>query len=183
MMIPYPPAGFQYSRARVTAALWRRNQGRPPASFPGFFPALHGGVMPPQPANQPPGSPWRSPTNGGGVQYPANLYGPAVPAAGVWNNQQGQLVQQYPTQNTPGQSQGGALSGYPQFQTPAMGSPGGSAYDIAPPPFPPPNWKPPSPVPGSPPASMEVVKAIEVAISYLEAVNKAINICIDANAI
>jgi hypothetical protein len=30
---------------------------------------------------------------------------------------------------------------------------------------------------------MEVVKAIEVAISYLEAVNKAINICIDANAI
>ena len=117
------------------------------------------------------------------MQYPANLYGPAVPAAGVWNNQQGQLVQQYPTQNTPGQSQGGALSGYPQFQTPAMGSPGGSAYDIAPPPFPPPNWKPPSPVPGSPPASMEVVKAIEVAISYLEAVNKAINICIDANAI
>ena len=29
---------------------------------------------------------------------------------------------------------------------------------------------------------MEVSKAVEVAISYLEAVNKVVNLCIEANA-
>lgn len=60
---------------------------------------------------------------------------------------------------------------------------GGGPFEIAPPPFPPPNWQPPPPVPGSPPVSLEVSKAVAAAISYLEAVNRSINLCIEGNAI
>lgn len=63
-------------------------------------------------------------------------------------------------------------------------SPDGSGrmVDYPPPPYPPANWKPPDPVPGSPPVSAGAAAAVEVAIRYLEAVNKAVGVCIELDA-
>lgn len=123
------------------------------------------------------------------MNYQAIPYGAAISTADPWS---------YPVQNTPGRSSSelpaqspvGSPPGYPY---PMAASPGGSVHgqqvylphvyqDFSPPPFPPPNWRPPSPIPGTPPVSTEVLTAVEVAICYLEAVNKAVNLCIEANA-
>jgi hypothetical protein len=108
-----------------------------------------------------------------------------VPPAGAWGTQ---YAQQY--QNTPGRSsdlsaqpQVGAQTSYAPVPAMVVAQGGGNSYEFAPPPFPPPNWQPPPPVPGSPPVSVEVSRAVTAAISYLEAVNRAINLCIEGNAI
>jgi len=186
-VIPDLRVGFQYSRARVKAAIWRRDQGRPAAAFPGLFNSFNpAGATPSQPTNHPSG--WPANAWGGhghqqgGMYHQPNPHGPAVPAADPWS--------QYPVQNTPGRSNS-ELPAQPQARSPTVYtpypnmvvSPGGSTHqEYPPPPFPPPNWRPPSPVPGTPPVTMEVSKAVEVAICYLEAVNKVVNLCIEANA-
>jgi len=112
---------------------------------------------------------------------PGHPHGHAIPAADAWG---------YPVQNTPGRSNN-ELPAQPQVRSPPPYTPyhnmavslgGSTQQQYPPPPFPPPNWRPPSPVPGTPPVTMEVSKAVEVAISYLEAVNKVVNLCIEANA-
>ena len=71
------------------------------------------------------------------------------------------------------------MAGYPGF---APEGAVGRMVDYPPPPYPPANWKPPDPVPGAPPVPAAAAGAVEVAIRYLESVQKAINICIDLDA-
>ena len=116
------------------------------------------------------------------MNYQPNPYATTPPTADPWSPYP-------PVQNTPGRSSN-ELPAQPQVRSPTgyapypnmAVSPGGTQQEYSPPPFPPPNWRPPSPVPGSPAVTTEVSRAVEVAICYLEAVNKAVNLCIEANA-
>ncbi|KAI0249176.1 hypothetical protein BJV78DRAFT_1229904 [Lactifluus subvellereus] len=136
-------------------------------------------------------------------------YGP-VPSASSSDVQHVQTTQPYPIANVPGRhgghaAQAGAQTGYDHhpmhhqnyqsFTLPQAASAGTPEY--RPPPGPPPNWQPQrqqqqptpphngaaTPVPSSPLLSPEVAAAVEVATRYLEAVNKAVNVCIELNAI
>jgi hypothetical protein len=177
--------GFQYARARIQAALYRRERGRPAATFPAIFPsfqfAQYAGGSNPSPTRGLP------PAQADGSYYQANTYGVAAPAPNPWNSPQPQAAQ-FPTQNTyPRRTESlspqhpGALAGYAASGFAPDGA-AGRMIDYPPPAYPPTNWKPPDPVPGSAPVPPGATAAVEVAIRYLEAVNKAINICIDLDA-
>ena len=170
-------AGFHYARARIQAALWRRERGRPAATFPAIYPAFQfSGVINPSPERQPRSLPH---TQVDTSFYQHNAHVPAGPSSAPWSPQP-QAAQLYPVQNNAAQSPpiGSVLSYSPGF---------GQAHsphhvDYPPPPYPPAHWRPPDPVPGSPPVPAEAAATVEVAIRYLEAVNKVINICIDFDA-
>ena len=89
--------------------------------------------------------------------YPPNTHVSAGPSSPPWAaSPQPQAAQLYPIQNNATQPpQVGSVTGYP---------PGFGQEDII------------APVPAA------TAAAVEVAIRYLEAANKAINICIDLNA-
>jgi len=188
-MIFGPCAGFQYARTRVIAAVWRRDHAGNPAAFPGVFSTFQSqGNIPSQPANHPvdwQANTWRSHTQPSAFQFQANPHGTTISPTAAWGTQH--IAQQY--QNTPGRSelpaqpQVGAQASYAQVSAMVVAQGGGGPYEYAPPPFPPPNWQPPPPVPGSPPVSPEVSRAVSAAISYLEAVNRSINLCIEGNAL
>lgn len=129
--------------------------------------------------------------------YQANTYAAAGPSAGPWGSPQPQAAQLFPVQNTayPRRNDEHAtqphVGGSPTSYTPGFGQEGiigrlndplPPYVDYPPPPYPPAHWRPPDPVPGSPPVPAAAAAAVEIAIRYLEAVNKAINICIDFDA-
>lgn len=188
-------AGFLYARDRIQAALWRRERGRPAAIFPAIYPAFQfSGVPNPSPERQPSSLPLAQ-GDASFYQPNTNTYVPAGPSTASWASPQPQSAQLYQAQNntyprrsepTPAQSpQLGSVTGF--SPGPGFGQEGITARlneppYYPPPPHPPANWRPPDPVPGSPPVPAAAAGAVEVAIRYLEAVNKAINICVDFNA-
>jgi len=184
--------GFRYARARIEAAIYRRERGRNPAAFPMIYSSFYyAGTNPAPPPNRPvdwqTGNSWPYGQYGASGPYPpgTNPYGTPAPAPfpGTQHPYGG-----YPSRNEPAVPPPVAVptGGYnPWLQPGSPTSPGGpaSGNDYPPPPYPPPShWKPPSPLPGSPPISVEVAEATEVAIRYLEAVGKAVNISVDLNA-
>jgi hypothetical protein len=179
--------GFQYARGRIQAAIYRRELGRPAATFPAIFPsfqfAQYAGGSNPSPERSTRGLP-PAPADGSNYHH-GNSYGAAAPIP--WNSPQPQAAQ-FPGQNTYSRPSepaspphAGALGGYASGFVPE-GAGGRVNEYYPPPPYPPANWKPPDPVPGAPPVPAGAVAAVEVAIRYLETVNKAINICIDLDA-
>jgi len=182
---PVPRVGFTYARTRIEAALWRRERGRPPATFPAIYPAYNfSGVMNPSLERQ---------HRSDGSYYQPMTYPPAGPSTASWGSPQPQAAQHYPIQNNtyPGRSVSAApapVAVYPQgfgqeAVTGRVNDHPRPHVDYPPPPYPPPaQWRPPDPVPGSPPIPAEAGMAEEVAIRYLEAVNKAISICIEFGA-
>jgi len=128
-----------------------------------------------------------------GSYYQPMTYPPAGPSTASWGSPQPQAAQHYPIQNNtyPGRSVSAApapVAVYPQgfgqeAVTGRVNDHPRPHVDYPPPPYPPPaQWRPPDPVPGSPPIPAEAGMAEEVAIRYLEAVNKAISICIEFGA-
>jgi hypothetical protein len=121
--------------------------------------------------------------------YQPMTYPSAGPSTASWGSPQPQAAQLYPPQNNtyPGRSVSAAPA--PAGYAPGLGQEAVTGrvnnhprphVDYLPPPYPPPaQWTPPDPVPGSPPIPAEAETAVEVAIRYLEAVNKAVSICID----
>lgn len=178
--------GFHYARGRIQAALWRRERGRPAATFPAIYPAFQfSGVINPSPERQPRSLP---PTQLDTSFYQPSAYPPAGPSSAPWTSPQPQAAQLFPVQGSPYSVRSEPT---PQPQSPQIGSVTGfsagfghspSPVDYPPPPYPPAHWRPPDPVPGSPPVPPAATATVEVAIRYLEAVNKAINICIDFDA-
>jgi hypothetical protein len=171
--------GFHYARARIQVALWRREQGRPAATFPAIYPAFQfSGVINPSPERQPRSLP---PTQVDASFYQSNTYVPAGPSSAPWaspTSPRPQAAPLFPVQNNATQPpQVGSVTGY----TPGFGQ-SSPHVDYPPPPYPPAHWRPPDPVPGSPPVPAAAAATVEVAIRYLEAVNKAINICIEFDA-
>lgn len=177
-----PRAGFHYARDRIQVALWRRERGRPAATFPAIYPAFNFAGVPNPTINNP--SPERqprvlSPIQGDGLFYQPSPYTPAGPSSAPWTSPQPQAAQLYPVQSdTYLRPQGygqegitGRLSDHPAPN-----------FHYPPPLHPPAHWRPPDPVPGSPPVPAAAAGAVDVAIRYLEAVNKAINICIEFDA-
>ena len=185
---PSPRAGFHYARARIQAALWRQERGRPAATFPAIYPAFQfSGVINPSLERQ---SMSMSPTQGNAPYYPPNTGAyapppPRPPSSTPWSPQP-QSAQLYPVQDSTFPPR------EPSTQPPPVASPTGysqgfgqpsSHVDYPPPPYPPPpQWRPPDPVPGSPPVPAVAAPAVDIAIRYLEAVNKAINICLEFGA-
>jgi hypothetical protein len=172
-------AGFHYARARIQVALWRREQGRPAATFPAIYPAFQfSGVINPSPERQPRSLP---PNQVDASFYQSNTYVPAGPSSAPWaspTSPRPQAAPLFPVQNNATQPpQVGSVTGY----TPGFGQ-SSPHVDYPPPPYPPAHWRPPDPVPGSPPVPAAAAATVEVAIRYLEAVNKAINICIEFDA-
>ncbi|KAI0279300.1 hypothetical protein BGY98DRAFT_969736, partial [Russula aff. rugulosa BPL654] len=162
---------FHYARERIQAAIYRRERGRPAATFPAIYPAFQfSGVMNPSPERQPRSLP---PTQVDTSFYPPSTHVPAGPSSAPWSPQP-QAAQQYPIQPATQPPQQGI--------TGRLNDPPPTHVDYRPPPFPPTHWRPPDPVPGSPPVPAAAAATVEVAIRYLEAVNKAINICIDFDA-
>ncbi|KAH9988996.1 hypothetical protein BJV77DRAFT_714237 [Russula vinacea] len=116
--------GFQYARGRIQAAIYRRELGRPAATFPAIFPsfqfAQYAGGSNPSPERSTRGLP---PAQAEGSNYHhANTYGAAPP--NPWNSPQPQAAQ-FPGQNTyprpsePASPQhAGALGGYSSGFTP-----------------------------------------------------------------
>lgn len=153
--------------------------------FPAVYPSFQFAGVPvfnPSPERQHRALP---PAQVDGSYYQPNTYGAAAPpAAGPWGSphspqpQQFAMQHSYPRRNDlAAQPQAG---GYPSAFAQEGGA--GRVNDYPPPPYPPTNWKPPDPVPGSPPVTAAASAAAEVATRYLEAVQKAINICIDLDA-
>lgn len=190
-------AGFHYARERIQAAIYRRERGRPAATFPAIYPAFQfSGVMNPSPERQPRSLP---PTQVDTSFYPPSTHVPAGPSSAPWSPQP-HAAQLYPVQgntytrhNEPATQppQVGSMTGFAPGFAPGFGQQGITGrlndpppthVDYRPPPFPPTHWRPPDPVPGSPPVPAAAAATVEVAIRYLEAVNKAINICIDFDA-
>ena len=184
-------AGFHYARARIQAALYRRERGRPAATFPAIYPAFQfSGVINPSPERQPRSLP---PTQVDTSFYPPSNYAPGSPLSPPYASPQPQATQLYPftRRNEPAAQhpQVGSVTAY----SPGFGPEGiigrlndhsspQPHIDYPPPPYPPAHWRPPDPVPGSPPVPPAAAAIVEVAIRYLEAVNKAINICVDFDA-
>ncbi|KAN0120944.1 hypothetical protein V8E52_004213 [Russula decolorans] len=176
---PSTRAGFHYARARIQAALWRRERGRPAATFPAIYPAFQfSGVINPSPERQSRSLPL---TQVDTSLYQHNIHVPAGPSSAPWSPQP-QSAQLYPVQNNAAQPPPvGSVTSY----SPGFGhghSPPHVDNPYPPPPYPPAHWRPPDPVPGSPPVPAAAAATVEVAIRYLEAVNKAINICVDFDA-
>lgn len=194
-------AGFHYARDRIQAAIYRRERGRPAATFPAIYPAFHfsGVSMNPSPERQPRSVP---PAQVDTSFYPANTHVPAGPSSSSapWSPQP-QSAQLYPpvqNNNTAYGRRNEPAAQHPQVGSPTGFSPGFGQqgitgrlndhppphvdFDYPPPPYPPAHWRPPDPVPGSPPVPPAAAATVEVAIRYLEAVNKAINICIEFDA-
>jgi hypothetical protein len=182
-------AGFHYARDRIQAALYRRELGRPAATFPAIYPAFHfSGVINPSPGQPRSLRPAQVDTS----FYPSNTHVPAGPSSAPWSPQP-QAAQLYPVQNNTYTRRNEPASQSPQVGSVTGFSPGFGQQgitgrlsdhppphvDYPPPPYPPAHWRPPDPVPGSPPVPAAAAATVEVAIRYLEAVNKAINICID----
>jgi len=202
-------SGFVYIRNRITSARWRRNQGRSPAAFQGVYqPFRYVGTAKITPNDQSWG--WPPSNSTGSVAQAAVYHQPetyrTVPSASFSDVQHVQTTQLYPIVNVPGRhgghaAQAGAQTGhghhpthhYQPFTSPQAASAG--TPEFRPPPGPPPNWQPQrqqstpphngaaTPVPSSPLLSPDVAAAVEVATRYLEAVNKAVNVCIELNAI
>ncbi|KAI9512967.1 hypothetical protein F5148DRAFT_560731 [Russula earlei] len=158
--------GFWYARARLEAAMWRRQNGRHPASFPNIYSTnyYYAGTSQAQPLYPPP------PAYG---SYPP--FNNPAPNAGFPGSPQQHGNYSY-TQGFRNEPATAGPSGQAPWHEP--GSP-----QFSPPPFPPPYWKPPSPNPAAPPVSPEVYAGAEIATRYLEAVNKAVNVSIDLNAL
>jgi hypothetical protein len=187
-------AGFHYARARIQAALWRRERGRPAATFPAIYPAFQfSGVINPSPERQPRSLP---PTQVDTSFYQPSNYVPAGPSSVPWASPQPQAAQLFPVQNNTYARRNEPATQPPQVGSVTAYSPGSGQegiigrlsdqppphVDYPPPPYPPAHWRPPDPVPGSPPVPAAAAATVEVAIRYLEAVNKAINICIEFDA-
>jgi len=147
--------------------------------FPAFYPSFQfAGVFNPSPERQHRALP---PAQSDVTYYPSNTQGAAASPAAPWGSPQLQAAQQYAIQNTYARRNELATQ-QPQAGHFAPEGGAGRVIDYPPPPYPPTNWKPPDPVPGSPPVSVAAAAAEEVATRYLEAVQKAINICIDLDA-
>ena len=180
-----PSSGFAYSRARIGAACWRRHEGRPPAAFVGYeslyTPFRYAGTTT---TNQP--CAWQA--EGGPVTqadmdskyYPGNIVDAFAQAS---NAQRPQF--------TPVPAHISTHAQHVPQQHPA--SPQSATVDYPPPSYPPPDrFKPQQRQSMMPPnvnvntlrlprPSRAVVAAAEVATRFLEAINKAVNICIELN--
>jgi hypothetical protein len=167
--------------------------------FPAIYPAFQfAGVINPSPEWERQPRSLAPTTQAGTSFYQPNTYAAAAasPSSAPWASPQPQAAQLYPVQNNayPRRNE-------PAIQSPQVGSVTGYSpgfgqegiigrlndyppphVDYLPPPYPPAHWRPPDPVPGSPPLPAAAAATEEVAILYLEAVNKAINICIDLGA-
>jgi len=174
-------SGFGYTKDRIRAACWRRDQGRAPSAFMGYqsmFLAYR------YTGSHTDDQPW---------QWVAEA-GPVVPS--------GEVYYQYPYGDSAPLAQPNEAQ-YAQFTftpNPAIAQQFyGLQQGVAPNTvhYPPPAYPPPHdyrsqqspfpsvntpPIPGSPPMSPAVAEAVEVATRFLEASNKAVNICIELNA-
>jgi hypothetical protein len=187
-------SGFVYIKSRIRAACWRRYHGRSPAAFVGYqslYPAFRYTVTP-SINNQSSG--WqaegRSVTQADVVSTYHHTYG----NLGVGDYTSLAQPSDSQCQFTPAPSHTSTQTVPQQYHaSPQSASVTVGAWDYAPPPYPPPHSYQSQQQPlipnvsaalatGSLPLSPAVVAAGEVATRFLEAVNKAVNICIELNA-
>ena len=187
-------SGFAYTRARIRAACWRRHQGRPPAAFVGYDslnpPFRYAGIS--NTTNQP----WAVQAEGGMVTQVDDVFthnlgniGDFLAFAQASDAQHPQIIPA-PTP-TPTHAQHVVK----QYRAPPQSTAVG-ALDYPPPSYPPPHiqsQQQQQPLmniqnvntarsSGSRPPSAAVAAAVEVATRFVEAVNKAVGICIELNA-
>ncbi|KAH9057840.1 hypothetical protein EDB87DRAFT_1685805 [Lactarius vividus] len=175
-------SGFAYIRLRIGSARWRRHHGRPPAAFVGYQ-----SLYPPfrYAGNPPSDQSWGWQAEAGPVTQAVEVstYHQTHGNIGGYNPLSQTSNAQYPQFNyTPTHAVSQQYSAQPQNAS--VG-----AWDYLPPPYPPPTGyqsqqQQPSPSVNAGPSSLssDVVAAVEVATRFLEAVNKAVNICIELNA-
>lgn len=179
-------SGFEYIKARIRAACWRRYQGLSPAAFVGYqslYPAFrYAGTY----NNQPRG--WQAEA-GPVIQVDeVSTYHHSYGNTGDYTS----LAQPSDAPYYPELAHTSTHAVSQQFYaSPQSASVG--AWDYYPPPYPPPQSCEPQQQPlmsnvnatlasGSPPLLPAVSAAVEVATRFLEAINKAVNICIELNA-
>ncbi|KAI9454571.1 hypothetical protein BJY52DRAFT_1225050 [Lactarius psammicola] len=179
-------SGFAYIRARIGSACWRRHQGRSPAAFVGYQslypPFRYAGTSSSE-------QPWGWQAEVGPVTQADEVSYQTYVDPGNYTSLAQPSTAQYP-QFTPTSAHTPTHAASQQYHAPPQSASVG-AWDYLPPPYPPPHGyqsqqqqqQPltPSVNAGSPPPS-PVTAAVEVATRFLEAVNKAVNICIELNA-
>ena len=178
-------SGFVYIKSRIRAAWWRRHQGRSAAAFVGYqslYPAFRYAVTPS--INN---LSWGGQADGGSVTR--------ADAVSTYDHTYGNLGVRDYSLFTPAPSHTSTHTVPQQYHaSPQSASVG--ARDYPPPSHPPPlsyqSQQQPLPVipnanaaqaTRSLPLSPAVVTAGEVATRFLEAINKAVNICIELNTI
>ncbi|KAN0138866.1 hypothetical protein V8E53_003254 [Lactarius tabidus] len=185
--------GFAYTKSRIRAACYRRYQGRPPAAFVGYHslypPFRYAGIS--NTSNQP----WVGQVAGGPVTQVDEVFtsnhgnlGASITFAQASGAQRPQLTP------APVHTSTHAQPVSKQYQAPPQSAAVG-ALDYPPPSHPPPHSYQPQQqqqplrhnvnaarTPALQPPTPAVVAAVEVATRFLEAVNKAVNICIELNA-
>jgi hypothetical protein len=185
--------GFAYTRARIRAACYRRHLGRSPAAFVGYQslypPFRYAGIS--NTTNQP----WASQAEGGPVTQADDVF---TYNLGNLENYiafaQASDAQRPQFTLAPAHTSTHAQPVSKQYQAPPQNAAVG-ALDYLPPSYPPPHsyqsQQQQQPLmhnvnvtraSGSQPPSPAVAAAVEVATRFLEAVNKAVNICIELNA-
>ena len=184
--------GFSYARMRIGAACWRRDQGRSPAAFVGYQ-----SLYPPfrYAGNSNTNQPWVLQAEGGPVTQadvvPTFHHGNLGDYTAIAQASEAQHLQFTPAPaHAPTHAQPVSRQYYVSPQSAAVG-----AWDYPPPSYPPthghqsqrqqqrlrPNVNT-ALASGSSRPEPAVVAAVEVATRFLEAVNKAVNICIELNA-
>ncbi|KAI9440144.1 hypothetical protein H4582DRAFT_1579552 [Lactarius indigo] len=169
-------SGFAYIRVRIGSARWRRGQGRPPAAFVGYqslYPPFRYAGAPSSDQS------WGRQAGAGSVTQAVEVSG----TIGEYNSLAQTSNPQYP-QFTYAPIHAVSQHHHAPPQSASVG-----AWDYPPPPYPPPtgyqSQQQPIPNVNAGPSSLspDVVAAVEVATRFLEAVNKAVNICIELNAV
>lgn len=185
-------SGFAYTRARIRAACWRRHQGLHPAAFVGYEslypPFRYAGIS--NTTNQP----WAVQAEGGPVTQVDDVFAQNLGNIGDYlafvqaNDAQHPQIVPAPTP-APTHAQ-------PVFHAPPQSAAVG-VLDYPPPSYPPPHsyqsQQQQQPLmnmhnvhntraSGARPPSTAVAAAVEVATRFVEAVNKAVGICIELNA-
>ena len=181
-------SGFIYIKARIRAACWRRHQGRSPAAFVGYqslYPAFRYAETSSHDDQS-----WGFQAEGGILTQQDEV---AMLDLGVGDYGSLTQLSEPQRQFTPAPSHTSTHAVPQQCQVSSQNT-FVAAWDYPPPSYPPPHGhqqqqQPPLmpnvnavPATGSPPVSPAVVAAVEVATRFLEAVNKAVNICIELNA-
>ncbi|KAH9029872.1 hypothetical protein EDB85DRAFT_2147120 [Lactarius pseudohatsudake] len=176
-------SGFAYIRLRIGSARWRRHHGRPPAAFVGYQ-----SLYPPfrYAGNPSSDQSWGWQAEAGPVTQ-ADV-GPTYHQA-YGNIEEYNYLAQTSNAQYPQFTYTPTHAVFQQFPAPPQSASVG-AWDYPPPPYPPPTGyqsqqqQQPTPSVNAGPSSLSpaVVAAVEVATRFLEAVNKAVNICIELNA-